>query len=361
MRYEYKVYKIGDGLFSTYSTFKNEKLVGKSIFDIGYSKQGLFNGINSSEYSDSKTLVLSHFHRDHWKGLDQIPNSSLCLENVVIPRLPSNELYAKGVVAFTTIQLFYHARRTGFYETDILNLIARKNSCNFKVERLARGENFKASEEKFDIIWPDPKFLVNLQVVEDALADISKIAEQNEGFNDFYQRVINSGTFNLDIIEVSPAEDDPVDFEIKLTTTQSELLRSANRKLLGKANDICLAFHDGNRKFLFLGDLSNTALNSLFSDDFKVPSLYEVILSAHHGTHYSSLSTWKNIKSCVVVHSNGKRMKHYFREEYNSWSVNQHQTEFNGEFNSLPYLRNCSISKLLTEMDKSKKEILSKK
>jgi hypothetical protein len=350
VNYKYKVHKVGDALFSIYSSKEeNGSIKERSIFDIGYSNKTLFeNAIKDLEYLDSKTLLLSHFHKDHFQGLEQLGSNKLTIEKVIIPRLPFDNTYAEGVIAFTAIQLFYLAEKTGFYETDILNLIARQNKCTFKVERLKRGDKFIASQVNFDVIWPDYNYLIKLKAVREGVSDVIKVAEQNPEFKKFYEAVIASNAFNLDSITINPNETAPNEFKIILSKEERDLLSKASERLLSKANDICLAFHDEERKFLSLGDLSDSALNKLFTDDFKTKVTYEVFLSAHHGTHYSTSPNWNNITSCVVVHSNGKKMSKYFRDEYLPWSISQCQTQLNkGCFDSKPYLIECRLSKLL--------------
>jgi beta-lactamase superfamily II metal-dependent hydrolase len=338
--YNYNVYPVGDGLFSTFSKFRKGTFLERSIFDIGHGRpnnsRDYFQGIPVAEYDDAKTLVLSHFHLDHFVGLENVGDRTLQIEKFVIPMLPFDELYARGVIAFTTIQLFYFGEVTGFYETDIIRLLARKNNRPFTTERKARGEQFVASQTDFKVIWPDPYYSGKLHAVQDGINDIISIAETNPTFKKFYDEVTNSGLFDSNVIESTPGETEEVRrvFQIVLKPEERAALQRASRRLVSKANDICLAFHDKENKFLSLGDLSNTALDRLFEMDFQNPILFEVVLSAHHGTHYTNNLNWLNIKASVVVHSAGIQMTRYFKIAYRLWSDAQHNTLNNGLFNS---------------------------
>lgn len=353
----YKVFEVGDALLSVF--LNNNKNAGdefKSIFDFGYSNLGFFRRVNSNEYTDSKTLVISHFHRDHYNGLSIINDNTLCIKNLIIPKLPYDALMTKGIKAFVAIQLFYLAEETGFYETDVLNIIKRKNRNNFIVNRKRLDDSFMASNIEFDVIWPDPKYISSIPSVTIALNNIATILEENEDFNTFYNEVLESNFLNQEIDNVSVEELAELrPFEIRLTENQRLLLKNANSRLIKVANDNCLAFQNIEHRFLSLGDLSNGALWNLFDSKFSNPFEYEIILSAHHGTHYTTHANWNNIKSCVVVHSNGIRMQGYYRNEYAYFSKKHHQTHSLGSFQSLPYVRDCRAKNLLKKSKSEKK------
>ncbi len=346
----YKVFNVGDGLTSVFVKKESEKsTANKSIFDFGYSQVVLFRAINSNEYVDSKTLLISHFHRDHYNALDKINDKSLSIDNLIIPKLPLNQTFANGIKSFLAIQLFYLAESTGFYETDLLKLIQRKNSCSFNVNRKCTGETFTASNVVFNVIWPNISYLTNIKSVRIALRDLANVVDENEDFRTFHHEVLESRFLNEDITEI--VFDDLVEevrkFEIELTENQRILIRKANSRLIRAANDICLAFKDQDNSFLSLGDLSNNALGELFDVEFNLPIEFEVILSAHHGTHYTNHPNWGNINSCFVVHSNGTRMNGFYRNEYSTFSRQHHKTYDNGHLESWPIVRSCRISRTL--------------
>ncbi|WP_026978648.1 hypothetical protein [Flavobacterium tegetincola] len=341
----YKVFQVGDALLSVLlNRIENTAVEYKSIFDFGYSNAGLFRGVNSSEYSDSKTLLISHFHRDHFNGLSKINDKSLGIESLIIPKLPFDALMAIGIKSFVAIQLFYLAEKTGFYETDVLNIIKRKNRINFIVNRRRLNDSFMASNIEFDVIWPDPMFISNIPSVKIAVTNIAIILEENDEFNTFYNEVLESDFLNEEIDNVVVEELDELrPFQIKLTKSQRLLLKNANARLINVANDNCLAFQNIEYKFLSLGDLSRRALWNLFDAKFQNPFKYEIILSAHHGTHFTNHANWHNVKSCVVAHSNGLKMRHYYRNEYACFSNQHHQSHNSGLFESRPYVRHCRL------------------
>lgn len=353
--FKYKVYPIGDGLFSTYSKIKNEEILATSIFDIGHGRnnncKNAFLNVHFREYSEARTLVLSHFHLDHFVGLKSVADKSLNIEKFVIPRLPYDKLYSDGVIAFTTIQLFYLSELTGYYETEIIKLLARKNRLTFEIERKVRGEVFIASQTDFKVIWPDPEYVGSLQAVQEGLRDILSISESNTSFKKFYDEVINSSLFDTNILESSSGESSQNNrpFDIILTAGERKTLQRANRRLLSKANDICLAFHDKENRFLSLGDLSDRALDKLFQISFQNPVKCQVILSAHHGTHQTNNNNWINMSCCVLVHSTGDQMDRYFKIAYHLWTTQQHNTYNNGLFDSTLYLRDSNLKKILSK------------
>jgi beta-lactamase superfamily II metal-dependent hydrolase len=348
--YKYTVHDVGDALFSLFEHKDDALLLHRSIFDIGYSYSGAFDAVNSNEYIDAKTLVISHYHKDHYNGLNRIANYSLQIENLVIPKLPLQTWYADGIMSYLAIQLFYYAEITGFYETDLLRIIQRKNSRQFNVLRRCAGESFRASNFEFDVIWPDTNFLTRRNSITSAMTEIGQVIETNKAFKKFYDEVLASAFFNPNITSSEPFDniDQASIFDVVLNDEERNLIKRANDKLVRAANDICLAFHDSDRKFLSLGDLSRRALDVLFNATFTTPVIYEVVLSAHHGTHISTDGNWRNISSCVVVHSNGPRMSNYYDLNYNQWTLQEHQTYINGVFDSIGYLRNCKLKYYLS-------------
>lgn len=346
----YKAFNVGDGLFSTYSDMNNQQVISRSIFDIGYSQQGLFTAVENDEYLDSSTLLISHFHRDHFKGIYRLENNSLELDQVIIPRLPLNEVLANGIRANVALQLFYQFENTGFYETDILRSIANKSATDFDILRLSQADDpFTASNEQFQVIWPNLEYIAGLRSIQIALNSISEVLDENEGFNAFYTQVLDSDFLNEEIVDSNvDLDQQPVRYDIALTNDQRTRLRRASTRLIRLANDVCLAFYSQNHFFLSLGDLSDRALWQLCENIFIDPAHFRVINSAHHGTHSTDHENWSNITANVVCHSNGARMSQYYRgNAYQPWSIEHHQTFFDGHFVSRTYLLDNAIDQIL--------------
>lgn len=344
--YNYKVYEVGSALFSTYNLLIGEALEEQSIFDFGCADSELFNRIANTEYQDSKTLVISHFHLDHYKGLANIDDHTLSIKKLIIPKLPTQESLFEGMKAFLGLQIFYLGEITGYYETDLLKIIRRKNTTRFNIERKERGDNFEASGDYFDVLWPEKDYLKASTAIDNALNKINSVIEENEAFGDFFRKALESEIFDNDYT-LHEGEEEVTNKKIEISKEQRELLQSANRTLINLANVICLAFHNRERKLLSLGDLSDKALDKLFILDFNEKVKYDVILSAHHGTHSSLEPKWNNIKSCVVVNSNGSNMIRGFRGAYCCWSHFQHHTFYKGMFNSQVIQRLYKINEII--------------
>ena len=342
----YKVFDVGDALFSVFikhTVNNNEK--NKSVFDFGFSHINYFNKIEMSEYVDTETFVISHFHLDHYKGFNAVTNNSLNFKKLIIPKLPKNKELAESMVAFMTIQLYFLGSETGNYEADLLRIIRGKNQSDFDIERVKRDDNFSASETNFNVLWPDESFLSSSVIIQKALQKINKIKSENEAFKKFSDDVENSTFWNSNRSDTS--EGSKYNYNIDLSDDEKKILKSANNSLIQVANDICLAFENEGKELLFLGDLSDKALDILFEKDFNEKVSYQAILSAHHGTHSSINVKWKNIRSYVVITSGGKQRLRKFRGAYFLWSNRQHHTFCKGTFNSTLYRRSCRINKLI--------------
>jgi beta-lactamase superfamily II metal-dependent hydrolase len=342
----YKVFEVGDALFSVFTNQIGQTTEEhKSVFDFGFSHIDDFKNIEIFEYKDAETFVISHFHLDHYKGFTKVANNSLNFKKLIIPKLPKNKELADSMIAFMTIQLYFLGSETGNYEADLLRRIREKNQSDFEIERVKRDDDFIASTTNFKVLWPDENFLSSSVVIQKALEKINNVKSQNEAFKKFSDDVENSTFWKTD--DKISRKESAIKYDFNLTNEQKETLKSANTSLIRIANDICLAFEEVNKSLLFLGDLSDDALDALFEIDFNDKVTYDAVLSSHHGTHSSINKKWKNIKTYVVITSGGIQRLRKFRGAYFLWSNRQHHTCCKGTFNSLQYRRICNINNII--------------
>lgn len=330
----YIVFDVGDALYSMYIGENSSK----SVFDFGSSPQKLVG----NDYLFAKTFVISHFHEDHYVNFTLCNDNSLTIDNLIIPKLPNDPVIQDSMKAFMTIQLYYLGKITGYFESDLLNLIRQKNQNDFSVIRVCKDETFTASQHDFKVLWPDINYLSRLKSISNALKKFKDVTSKNDLFRKFHDQVKDSNFWKSDYVRLSEIKNG---IKIKLTSDEEEEIRSVNDSLKRLANDICLAF-DREAEILFLGDLSDRALDELFKQYFKTKIHYDVILSAHHGTHSSIEKNWRNVTACAVVTSGGRQMVRKFRGAYYCWSKNQHHTYCKEEFRALRYIRICKLLKI---------------
>jgi beta-lactamase superfamily II metal-dependent hydrolase len=335
----YKVFDVGDALFSVI-TNKNEK----SVLDFGYSNHNYISTISNIEYQDAETFIISHFHLDHYKIFFLTTCDNLNIKKLIIPNLPKDEEVRESLIAFMATELYFLGEQTGIYEADLLNIIRRKNQFDFEVERKSRNDNFNASGVDYRVIWPDSNYLSRKATILKALGKFNKVCDENSDFKKFYDDVSSSGFWESQKKTLEDTKEKS--YKIELSREQKDLLKSANKSLIQVANDICLAFESKGKELLFLGDLSDNALDELFKLDFNEKVSFNAILSAHHGTHSSINRKWKNIKSSVVITSGGRQRIRKFRGAYFLCSFRQHHTNCNGTFNLTQYNRDNTFNKL---------------
>lgn len=265
-------------------------------------------------------LVLSHFHYDHYSLLLQkCPYwRHLRFENLYIPAVPS-QMPASAQPLVTTfllaLQLVTIYKLSKMVRTPFANIF---NRCN-NITTLSEGDSFTLGNSKLNVLWPPKNITAKWwgQMAKD-FVDVGvlydDIIQQSSDIKEF------SGSLSQDV-EMLCQKDTLLSYLTdKIENWKQHIVPTIDSSLAEKmenlsvavgraANHFSLAFD--SEDMLFLGDLEETELNIVCPK--KTKSKYNILVAAHHGTHYSTellnLDVTTAIASVGLKLLNGKTAK----------------------------------------------------
>lgn len=345
-----------------YTNWLHPKSQFKSLLvDFGYSNKALYKADIECMAQHADEFLLSHYHYDHYRGLEDIDNNSLCIEKLYYPYISNildedgsdtGEQWSRNDLQAKIIRLyqFSNAINAKFYGMgySLTNLLKQKNIFE-DFDSLPIYSGMSIFDCNYEVIWP----LQNLKVTDTIVSKLSNgikkienILKQNQYLFKLWETFnrkceIDNKTQisqNLDgsfyLIAMSDIDND--EYENMAITIQKLI-----KKELTNRFSVCLFKKD---EFLFLGDLEKEEIErclkelqeKLNGDKIKV----KYFITPHHGTqnHY-----WAEIGNYVepefVISSNGRRHIKKYAQEYNDLGVQSHCTAIKGTFNSLsiPY------------------------
>ncbi|MBR4325523.1 MAG: hypothetical protein IKP73_08365 [Bacteroidales bacterium] len=320
------------------------------LIDFGYSSKAYFTDNVKQLACNADEFLLSHYHLDHYKGLEHISDNSLLIEKLYYPYIPEikddPEIHDKirNVVHFmVAIDTKLNAGSMGL---GLISLLMRKNLfADFDYTPVFKG--MSVFDGEYEVIWPPKELDYNdkttkslktgIDRIEAALNKESEIKKMWVSFN----REINSNSGKK---QLQLFEDDferkyyaiIKNYNIDLTKYKKVIntLRETVRDVTNRFS-VCL-FKKG--EFLFLGDLEKPELKACITDlavkhygKLKV----KYLITPHHGTtnHY-----WSDIANYVeaeyVISSNGERGFEKYAEQYRELASIEDYCTNDGTFDS---------------------------
>lgn len=361
-----KIANVGHGLCMLYDS--------KKIIDCGSkNSKYAYNSLNrifrlNCQESRENTFILSHFHADHYNGLEYMAKNQkkLNLTEVYFPGIPdfantNNKINFKNelINEFITMNLYQTHVKTGHIYGDFLKIVERVSNSAFSFTPLYEGDNV----DDLQIIWP-PKTLKNVpENVKSAVAAFHEALSKDENLkkiNDYVNNKNLSRNYLPDQGNVSADSFSELDLDYgkdkKINIPQTT--KDAFEKLKDVVNSFSLSFYCEDR-VLFLGDAENDdiplILNKLPRTDFCV------LITPHHGTHWDD--SLKILKFQCTISSVG----HLYENKYNAnleklkkISEMQLSTLSNGDIICEADCKNCILAakSLKQKLDMINEEIL---
>jgi len=327
-----RISDIGDGLAMNIETIKGVDIQ----IDCG-SQQKSHKLLESCFLYNSEMFFLSHFHSDHYNGLNLALDNTIKLniEKLYFPKLPKFKQSIKFLKCLFAMNMTLGGY-SGNMETDFINLVRKLNNKSFKYKALSKGDIEYIGGEKVEILWP-PKKLNNkyfLISVNNALKKFDKALEKDSSLKENFNKiektdVIKKYTQN-EVINCEQKNDNEkwnnninVDNEIPKET------KEANTALRSVANRLSLAFHIDN-SLLFMGDLEATEIKKVVEIliEKQTVSFYTMI-APHHGTHWNEIL--RKLSSDICVSSIGSRLLRNAKNDYKNISNTTLWTYLNGD------------------------------
>lgn len=261
------------------------------------------------------SFLLSHLHYDHYNGFLKRRYSRNTFSNIEhfyhpgMPRLFNSENFLKIILAWNV-----YLNNVNPYIYQIIKLI--NNNQNLKVLPLFKGDVFECDKTKYEVLWP-PKVIDNDEIntsIVNAIEAFELVAEKDKYLSRIYRNIqdenVNSDNYLECLVRISDNNN-----SLAEPYSNTELIKSANTTIRKAANSLSLVFRQDDN-ILFLGDLEETELPFIMEELKKNRNLiYDIIISAHHGTHWHT--SLFELRSNICVSSLSRSNRKHFKYEYN--------------------------------------------
>lgn len=289
------------------------------------------------------SLLLTHFHKDHWSGLRgwrtvcRMPE----LRRVYLPDIFQMRVPGRLDLVFRSLlgdflEAVVLDRRLSFTLAELLREILPGLSLE-KIEFLSRRSVFHSGGTEYEVLWPRLRpqdVMVGSKKLIDVLERLeAKLPGGRDGgvwetldriatvlIQDFatFTQYVNSFTWrepvSYDALFARAQElVEQLAEELRREEDFRQTLRGYADRLSHDWNRISLVFHEkGNGGPLMTGDVPGKTLKSLVDRKFGAPKLrgyYDVIKAPHHGTESHFCPVLPDCR-CLAV-SNGSGHKQY--------------------------------------------------
>lgn len=300
-------------------------LVDLGSIDSSLDFDPLRDSIRSESVNKQLSLLLTHFHKDHWSGLrNQTPGHELpSLNKVYLPDIFQMRSLGKlDVIVRSLLSEFLDAvileQVPRFSLADLLREVLPGLPAN-QICFLSRGNVFQIDKQEYEVLWPkiDTNVIIPrkskqlrefLERIDSKLLDYSA----ENGLLSTLESMANSLlTGFADFLDNSASnmawyEDRPYELIYAQVQTLAQLLTDDLKSGEGELrnliqhyanslkqdwNRVSLVFHEKterkNEGVLMTGDIPKTVLNNIVHGKYGAPKLqegYAVIKAPHHGT-----------------------------------------------------------------------------
>ena len=343
---------VGDGLSMAIGT----RLDNIFHIDCGNQSHGIEAYYSLKDFYESldKTpdvFILSHFHYDHYNGLqyffDSTENWPFSIKGVYFSGIPniqgkSTQTYFQCLQSMNErIHLETFGSYSGSIPNDFINLMKGIICGGFERKPLFQGDQISYGGNILDILWP-PADIPNEHIMKltyKSIETFNKACQLDKKLQEIYSEIKEKEKIEYLIKE---GKEEGINEEhlktiekpkriFPLTTRKvPSIVQAANEQLKKVANHLSIAFNMSDR-ILFLGDLGKYEINQVIKY-LKSKNMvhFNIIISAHHGTHWAN--SLNNIRSDYCLTSNGKRLASKFKNEYTQISKLSLATYINRNF-----------------------------
>lgn len=286
------------------------------------------------------SLLLSHYHEDHYNALRKIPNDKCEIGRVFLPRFPKFRRQKEFLDCLFAMNERIFGRGSGYMHADFLAQVNRISTVEPKPEWVSKGDTFALGSSQFEAVWPPGQIDdSSRKTIQNAISAFYEATEEDPQLRELID-IISQG--NLTDFYLNQEDADyvrHVDENISQDPTMSdfldrdlpEIVQMANNKLRDAADMFCIAFHLDNR-LLFLGDLVPADIGKVVEELLKKGrAQFITMITSHHGTRWHS--NLENTTSKWAISSSGKENVKFVNTNYNSISYFHWVTHFNGDIN----------------------------
>ncbi len=319
------------------------------LIDFGYSSKAFFTNDLKQCAIESDEFLLTHYHLDHYKGLEKIDDKQLLVERLYYPYIPEVIEEPDLQNKISNIMHFMIAidSKLNGMALSLITLLKRKNDFDdFEYEPVY--QDMSIFDGNYEVIWPPKKLFSKDTTTKSLKTGIEKIENiLNKDNNSEIYKLWDS--FNREVklhkddnIQIFKNRVDEIcfaiikNFNIDLTKYQITLdsLRKAIRKVTNRFS-VCLF---KKNEFLFLGDLEKPEIKACLKylfNRFQGTIKVKYLITPHHGSnnHYRS-DIGNYVEADYVISSNGERGFEKYQEKYNDLAKLDSYCTNDGTFDS---------------------------
>jgi beta-lactamase superfamily II metal-dependent hydrolase len=269
-------------------------------------------------------FLLSHFHSDHFNGIlksdSKFKNWHIhTFFHPIIPKFKERDEFYYCLFAV-------NARVTKGHpiQNFVLNKVRLLNSQPINFVPVCKGEVHSIGHVDYEILWPPQEISEEtaLSEIRNAIKDFNDACEKDELLKNIYSEIkkYSLEDYFKNYEERSErgksmTDDIYIEEEKKIEQEKmSETIDKANKSLRSAANRLSVAFRQSDR-LLFLGDLEEEEIEAVTIELIKgKKTSYEIIIAAHHGTHWHDNLLKFNSHLCLA--SVGQRLRSKIEPKY---------------------------------------------
>lgn len=267
---------------------------GGDLLNIQNVATNIIQQLNSAKH---KYLIISHFHQDHYNGLDLLVGK-VVFDRIYIPDfINNNSLHILSAALFVkNTKIFSQAKDILTIISDLLNKGLVKKIED--IQLCKAGDEIINELEKFKCLLPKTNIICKRQITMDKIRKDFNIKS--------IVRALNCNDYNIsgyikEIETIKNSNFDDKDFRYiknlfkKIQNNYSIVFQNS------RINDN-EKYHDSNKNILFCGDALPKNINSVKSCLYDE---YDVIKIPHHGTKKYFYKDFPCSKNFII--SNGKK------------------------------------------------------
>lgn len=328
-------------------------LVDLGSIDAGFNFCPVRDSIRHECVGKQLSLLLTHFHKDHWSGLhNQVAGHCLpTLKMVYLPDIFKMRMWGKlDIVMRSLLGDFLESvilqQRPHFSLAELLREVL-PGLPKDKICLLARGDVFHVGGKNYEVLWPrlssedvavkrDKALRDFLERIEGKLSAAGEANKLWDTLDIMATILLRDFASSQDIQYEEAVWDDQRSYEDMYLRTQkmATILANVCQKdkdfrekvhyytgaLSKNWNRVSLVFHElENKSLLMTGDVLGSTLKHLSNGDYGAPLLkekYEVIKAPHHGTdsHFCAILPASHV--FCISNGEGNRSYHKISEKY---------------------------------------------
>lgn len=317
------------------------------MIDFGYGNKNLFTNELLCQIVDSKELLVSHYHKDHYNGLIELPENELSIYNLYYPYIPIFSDITLNQKLLKEIKFINYATMvcTGSKAYDFVTLLKQKNKQDIELNYHPLYKGMTLNDKDYKVIWPPRNGdFFNLRTLRKGITEIDSIIKSLPQVSELWKKF---DRFEIDS-ETQQFKNDMNDSvglinnaETFFYTNKKKILE-IDEKLRKITNRFSVSLYK-EKEFLFLGDLEQeeltVCLNNLIADNNGKPIFVKYLITPHHGTKKQYIpEISKFIKADYVISSNGTKRYFDYEMKYDKIGKYTHCTHKNGNFYGLDTL-----------------------